>query len=102
MSDIFDKLDYLSETKSLIKNAIISAGGSVTDNTTFRNYAVAISEISPQTSIGYTPVEYDSSLDYLNETKKSIKSAISNKGVSIDDNTTFREYANKILQISPK
>lgn len=36
---ITEKLTYLAETKNLIKNAIISKGGVVTDSTPFRNYA---------------------------------------------------------------
>ena len=36
------------------------------------------------------------SLMYLLDTKKCIKNAISGKGIPIDDNVTFREYAEKI------
>lgn len=38
-------------------------------------------------------------LEYLDETKSEIKSAIEEKGVTVEDNTTFREYAEKILEI---
>lgn len=39
-------------------------------------------------------------LKYLTETKQAIKNAIIEMGVEIDDNTPFREYANKILEIT--
>lgn len=38
-------------------------------------------------------------LNYLNDTKKAIKSAIVNRGVSVSDDDTFRSYANKIGSI---
>ena len=39
-------------------------------------------------------------LNYLNGTKDAIKQAIIDKGVTVDDSTTFREYADKIGDIS--
>ncbi len=39
-------------------------------------------------------------LAYLQETKEAIKDAIVNKGVEVTEDTTFREYANKIGEIS--
>lgn len=39
-------------------------------------------------------------VSYLNETKLLIKDAIENKGVTVEDGTPFREYANKIASIS--
>lgn len=39
-------------------------------------------------------------LAYLAETKQQIKTAIENKGVSIPDGTTFRQYAEKVGEIS--
>lgn len=38
-------------------------------------------------------------LNYLNETKEDIKNALINKGVTVNDNDTFRSYANKILDV---
>ena len=38
-------------------------------------------------------------LSYLNNTKKNIKQAIINKGVTVSDTDTFRSYANKINSI---
>lgn len=55
MSTYLEKLDYLEETKDLIKNAIESKGVSVSDTDTFRDYADKIGEISG----GGTPEEDD-------------------------------------------
>lgn len=41
-----------------------------------------------------------SDLNYLEETKGIIKNAIINKGQLIDDNTPFRDYADRIENIS--
>lgn len=38
-------------------------------------------------------------LNYLNDTKKAIKTAISNRGVAVSDDDTFRSYASKITEI---
>ena len=46
MGTISDKLDYLAETKTAIKNAIIAKGQTVSDNDTFRSYAQKIAAIS--------------------------------------------------------
>jgi hypothetical protein len=39
-------------------------------------------------------------LNYLNETKEAIKTALVEKGVSVSDTDTFRSYADKIGEIS--
>lgn len=39
-------------------------------------------------------------LNYLIETKRLIREAIIARGVEVPENTPFREYANKISQIS--
>ena len=46
MGTIADKLNYLNATKTAIKNAIISKGGSVADTDTFRSYAEKINSLS--------------------------------------------------------
>lgn len=46
MATLEDKLEYLNETKRLIKQAIIDKGGSVADGDTFRSYADKISNLS--------------------------------------------------------
>ena len=46
MVTIADKLTYLNETKTAIKNAIISKGVAIEDTDTFRSYADKIGQIS--------------------------------------------------------
>lgn len=46
MGSINEKLDYLEETKGLIKQAIINKGQSITDDVPFREYVEKISAIS--------------------------------------------------------
>lgn len=43
--DIIDELNYLNETKGLIKQAIIEKGQEINNNTPFRTYASKISAI---------------------------------------------------------
>lgn len=44
-STIMEKLEYLDGTKESIKNAIVSKGQEIDDNTTFREYAAKIANI---------------------------------------------------------
>ena len=46
MGSIADKLTYLQETKTAIKNAIVAKGVTIDDTDTFRSYADKIREIS--------------------------------------------------------
>lgn len=45
MGTIAEKLEYLDETKTQIKNALISKGATIADDDTFRSYADKISQI---------------------------------------------------------
>ena len=45
MQNIINKLNYLNETKNMIKQAINNKGVLVTDNDTFRSYASKIESI---------------------------------------------------------
>lgn len=38
MSGVKDRLDYLEETKNLIKEAIVTSGGTLSEESTFREY----------------------------------------------------------------
>lgn len=38
MSSVKDRLDYLEETKNLIKEAIVTSGGTLSEESTFREY----------------------------------------------------------------
>lgn len=46
MTSIGEILDYIKETKSLIKNAIITKGVAVSDSDTFRSYEQKIDDIT--------------------------------------------------------
>lgn len=58
MGTIAEKLTYLNDTKTAIKNSIVAKGVSVSDSDTFRSYATKIGEISgggaPATKFGAT------------------------------------------------
>ena len=43
--------------------------------------------------------ELENNLNYINETKSLLKTALVNKGQNIDDTTPFRSYADKISAI---
>ena len=45
MGTLVEKINYLKETKTAIKNAITAKGVSVSDTDTFRSYAGKIGEI---------------------------------------------------------
>lgn len=45
MSSITDKVNYLKETKTAIKNAIINKGVNISDTDSFRSYAEKITAI---------------------------------------------------------
>lgn len=49
MSDLNTKLEYLQETKNLIKQSIINKGVSVSDSDTFRSYSNKIDSITSST-----------------------------------------------------
>jgi hypothetical protein len=45
MGNVAEKLEYLNDTKTAIKNAIVDKGGNVEDNATFRSYADSIANL---------------------------------------------------------
>ena len=45
MSSITEKIDYLKETKGLLKEVILKHGGLVDDTTPFREYITIIDEL---------------------------------------------------------
>lgn len=59
MGTIADKLSYLNDTKTAIKDSIIARGVSVSDSDTFRSYATKIGEISG----GGAATKYGASVD---------------------------------------
>ena len=51
MSGVKDRLDYLEETKNLIKEAIITSGGTLSSESTFREYPEQIQHVIDTTII---------------------------------------------------
>lgn len=104
MGSITDKINYIKETKFLIKNAIVAQGVEVPDTTTFREYAAKIDQIKNTTHVSdntklTTGTAVEKKLYYLNKTKENIKRAIVAAGVSVLETDSFRSYADKIAQI---
>lgn len=57
MSTISDKLQYLLETKELIKQALINKGFSISDTDSFRSYVDMINQLGihePTVKVTYT------------------------------------------------
>lgn len=104
MGSITDKINYIKETKLLIKNAIIAQGVEVPDTTTFREYATKIDQIKSTTHVSdntklTSGTDIEKKIYYLNKTKENIKRAIVAAGVSVLETDSFRNYADKITQI---
>lgn len=73
MSGVQDKINKIKESKEAIRNAIIETGGTLPEDTTFRNYPEQIQYIIDTTIIP------QSELDILMEKTNSIIGGISNK-----------------------
>lgn len=73
MSGVQDKINKIRESKEAIRNAIIETGGTLPEDTTFRNYLEQIQYIIDTTIIP------QSELDILMEKTNSIIGGISNK-----------------------
>lgn len=95
-SDIEDKLDYLEDTKSLMKDMINELGGELTDNDTFRSYVDEIYNIYPKAKGQGTNIT-------LNNTKVAkmeleIVGAVESVDVKIQNKNLFNgEYKNLAL-----
>lgn len=91
---VVDKLNYLQETKSQIKNAIIQKGVSVTDTDSFRSYANKIAQIE---SGGSSAVEdwqpepdwWDIEMILENDTEEDMQKAIFLLTDELDDGATI-------------
>lgn len=62
VQDLVDNINYLQETKNLIKQSIIDKGQSILDSDTFRSYADYISNIE-SVILDYTSTTLDDTLD---------------------------------------
>lgn len=122
MGTTAEKLAYLADTKTAIKDAIISNGIDVPDDTTFRGYPDKVNQIIGQFDatldeiIGgeIVPVldiekrlatvngisgDINTQLDTLDATKLEIATAITEKGIEIPEGTPFGDYADLIALI---
>lgn len=69
MGSIAEKLDYLSQTKEEIRQAIVDKGVEVSDTDTFRSYAGKINEITGGVTCEAEGVEIELSGDFLTASK---------------------------------
>lgn len=122
MGTTAEKLAYLNDTKTAIKDAIISNGIDVPDDTTFRSYPDKVNQIVGQFDstldeiIGgeIVPVldiekrlaavngisgDVNTQLDTLDSTKAEIAAAITEKGVTVGADATFSQYPDYIRDI---
>lgn len=70
-----DKLNYLIETKELIKEALIEQGVEVSDTDTFRSYANKVKSISTAEDLSVELAEQDAAITELEEVANSLPDA---------------------------
>lgn len=76
MSATANKLNYLKETKNLIKTALINKGQTVTDTTPFRNYASLIENISTSENLENILNEQDNLIATQNNTINNLLNTV--------------------------
>lgn len=106
-SSIDDKLDYLKETKNLIKNAIIDKGQTITEETTFREYAGKINDISVTpnlqdkniniTSNGSRTITADDGYDGLDEVNLNVNVSSGQVIIPTRNDVEFYDYDGTLL-----
>lgn len=108
MATIAEKLEYLDETKTQIKNALISKGATIADDDTFRSYATTITNlktvptlqaktatVTANGTVTYTPDSgYDglSSVAVTTNITPSISQSTYTSGMSIGTTVTTFSY----------
>lgn len=103
MGTIGQKIDYLEQTKNLLRTAITNAGGTITDSTPFGEYpsiagAILGDAISP---VSTTLTSWDGKFDYLEKTKEQFRTLLMSHGETVTDTTPFRQYVAKLENILP-
>lgn len=92
MGSTVDKITYLNQTKTNIKNAIINKGGNVSNSDTFRSYANKISSL-PEGPNGISTVICGSnnsiSIGDMVYVANGIAYKIDNNSLNIDNTTTL-------------
>lgn len=122
MGTTAEKLAYLADTKTAIKDAIISNGIDVPDDTTFRVYPDKVNQIIGQfdstldeiiggeiipmldvqdrlETINGITGDVSTQLDTLDATNQDLATAITEKGMQIPQGTPFGDYADLIALI---
>lgn len=89
MGTIADKLNYLNNTKSKLKNEINKIGGSITDETTFRDYVSNINNTYDK----LPKVEGSGSDITLNDTEEALLS-LTPEGYASQEKTTGKNLYN--------
>ena len=103
MGTIGQKIDYLKQTKTLLRAAITNAGGTITDSTPFGEYpsiagAILGDTISP---VSTSLTSWDGKFDYLEKTKEQFRTLLTSHGETVTDTTPFRQYVAKLENILP-
>ena len=97
---VFDKLDYLSETKGLIKDSLNNLGSEITDDNTFRNYVEKINQIYNDypkvTGTGTTFTISNTKKAKMNNTLKGNTEQTTYTGKNLLNNNTTSEEKNGI------
>jgi hypothetical protein len=101
MGVVRDKLDYLSGTKRLLReaiNAILADRGDplLTESTPFEDYPSALWALSPAPSAGSLTGSTADKLLRINETKARLREAINVElGIGLTESDPFRQFAAK-------
>lgn len=103
MGTISNKIEYLAQTKSLLRETIEKAGGSIADDTPFGEYpsiagAILGDTISP---VSTTLTSWDGKFDYLEKTKEQFRTLLTSHGETVTDTTPFRQYVAKLENVLP-
>ena len=102
MGSIADKLTYLQETKTAIKNAIVTKGVTIGDTDTFRSYADKIREISGGGGITPEIGKYPKHEDYKSGyTIVGSDVTVNSDGIASGFSTTSYIKANYIYDALP-
>ena len=96
MGTVVDKLNYLKETKTAIKNALVEKGVEVADSDTFRSYAQKVADI--QAGGGDFDALIDGSLTEISSGATSVRKNFFYNytgliSASFPNATTIDEYA---------
>lgn len=103
MGTIGQKIDYLEQTKTLLRAAIANAGGTITDSTPFGEYpsiagAILGDTISP---VSTSLTSWDGKFDYLEKIKEQFRTLLMSHGETVTDTTPFRQYVAKLENVLP-